>query len=403
MASESESFTIQFVIDDLKGIKQHDPTSQCIFRVPKTLLNEKKEAYIPQAIGLGPYHWPESAGHRDEIELLKTEAASKIYHRMGDTNFRSMFGTILDKDQETRKKYDQEICWDANSFASFIITDACFLVEVLTKFSNKQVREDEDKDWPRIDRVLTRKRNHPLLNEIVKDMLKMESQLPLWLLQNVHEKTVEQGGDVFSNVIRMMWRSYVKSLHIKEAKENRENFRSVENLKSLGIKFRNCAGGISSIHFDIYKFILYIPYLRIDDRLEVMLRNLIAFEICSSMEDKAVTRYVLFMRNLISTGTDVSILENEGIITNKLGSDDEASQLFNSITKSIQSTAYAPIDYAEKGISIYCQRKWQVLWAQFWMIDCSQPWLVVSFVAATILLLMTAAQVVCLFHSCTVK
>eukprot|EP01018_Ginkgo_biloba_P000840 Gb_37289 [translate_table: standard] len=521
--TESEPLIIQVMVDDFKIIKQQDLTSACVFRVSKTLKRkEDDEAYVPQVVTLGPYHFQDSISlGNHEIESLKTEVASKMYHRMGDSNFRSMVRMILHKDQEIRDCYGEQLRWDPQALVSIMVTDACFVLEVLIQLVG--MREDED--WPGIDTILNRKYYHPFFNEIVKDMLKIENQLPLYLLREVLEKS--QGlteehknmyGDYFESALlklypfvamgfrwtyrpldlgdkrhilellhsyivgewdgdcirihrriaslwkylllpilffpcfmtRMMWRSYVKSLYIKQdakdkgennsrsasdwinllllipfylcliprmlwrsyvkfvnkedvGKTDRENFRSVTNLKSVGIKFRNCNGGIRAIHFDIYNFILYLPHLRIDDRSEVLLRNLIAFEISSSMGDKPVTRYVHFMSNLLSTRKDVTILKNEGIITNKLGSDEEASQLLNLITKSLPSSTFSPLDYAERQLNIHCKIKLQVLWAQFWTIDCSHPWLVVSFVGAALLLLMTAVQVMCLFYSCNDK
>eukprot|EP01018_Ginkgo_biloba_P000846 Gb_37284 [translate_table: standard] len=492
---DSESEPIEVIIESLTSSEQQDRTTPCVLKVPKTLIKENEEAYVPQVITLGLYHVPEFAGLRDEIELLKTEVTSKMRHRMGDTKFSSMLLMIQHKSRKIMHSYDFQIArWNAEQLLYIMVPDFCIVLEVLTKLSTKQ--EDERK-WPRIDRILNRKRYHPLLNDIIKDMLKMENQLPLWLLLEMTEfysdcysfsftsalknlspfveikprlewpqdflsgkthildllheyivggiesskrenpdstrplEPVDGAQDAFHRpfnffgcrrsvldwiyilllipffpcfLTRKIWLSYVKSLNINEAAEDdREIFRSAENLKCLGIKFRNRDGGISGIEFDIYKFILYLPHLRIDDRTEVVLRNLIALEISSSMEEKPVTRYVHFMSNLLSTRKDVSILRKDSIVTNKLGSDKEASKLLNSITKSIESASFPPIDIAEKGVNIYCERNWQIWWAQFWRIDCSQPWLVVSFMAATLLLLMTAAQVVCLFRSCTVK
>eukprot|EP01018_Ginkgo_biloba_P000777 Gb_17030 [translate_table: standard] len=359
---------IKVIIESLTVSEKQDWTSPCIFRVPKTLREQRTKAYIPRVITLGPYHFPVSSAIGDEIQLLKTEVTSKMRRQQGDDKFSLVVAMIQQNEKKIRDSYDiQKKTWD---LVYIMVPDVCFVLEVLDKFSDKQRPENEDEHWPRVDRILNRKRRHHLLNGIVKDMLKMENQLPLWLLR-------------------------------KEAvKEDRRTFRSVENLKSVGIKFRNRDGGIASIEFDIYNFILYLPHLRIDDRSEVLLRNLILFEITSSMGNKPVTRYVHFMSKLMYDGTDVSILENEGIITNKLRSDEEACELLKCIIWSIEATNFGPIDEAEKGVSIYCERKWQVRWAQFWRIDCSQPWLVISFVAATFLLLLTATQVVCLFLSC---
>eukprot|EP01018_Ginkgo_biloba_P000845 Gb_37285 [translate_table: standard] len=450
-------------IDEFIASEIQHRTSPCIWRVPKTLRKGHDAAYVPQVIALGPYHFSlrketeevmspysfsQSSVRFDEvdaIELLKTEATRKMRLRKGDDKFFSMVEMIREKMKKIMDDYDilQEK-WNTLQLGSIVVQNVCFVLEVLTKFSNKQVREDEDRDWPRIDSILNRKRHHPLWNEIVKDMLKMEKQLPLWLLREViqmnegieeHRKVYEdyfesalyklspflENGhnesyrprdlcdirhmlellhsyivrepsqcsareseqtlfhQIYSKlriiyffpciVVNQIWRSYVKDLHVKEipsSTAHRKRIRSVESLKILGIKFENCDGGISNIDFDIYKFIVKLPHLRIDRRSEVMLRNLIAFELLSSsMEEKPVTRYVHFMSDLLCSGKDVFSLQHDGIITNHLGSDEEVSQMLDSITKSTETTTFAPIDAAERGLNIYCKRRWQVKWAQF--------------------------------------
>ncbi|GLJ36288.1 hypothetical protein SUGI_0728500 [Cryptomeria japonica] len=46
---------------------------------------------------------------------------------------------------------------------------------------------DERNPLPRIDSILSRNRHHPLLNDIVKDMFKMENQIPFGNLDKIRE------------------------------------------------------------------------------------------------------------------------------------------------------------------------------------------------------------------------
>ncbi|GLJ11964.1 hypothetical protein SUGI_0181090, partial [Cryptomeria japonica] len=70
-----------------------------------------------------------------------------------------------------------------------ITRDACLVLQVLERF-RKDEDEDEDEDAEdsgsaSIDRILSRERHHPLLTEIVKDMVMMENQLPFWTLKEI--------------------------------------------------------------------------------------------------------------------------------------------------------------------------------------------------------------------------
>eukprot|EP01018_Ginkgo_biloba_P000853 Gb_15961 [translate_table: standard] len=512
-----------------------------IFRVPKTLLNENKKAYIPQVISLGPYHFKETK-RLDEMEMLKSQVARKMHQRLIDRRkhdfksvvheiiqqkdhlptgfesvvdetiqqtehgFKSIVNMIERREEDIRHCYDEEITPDRKVLSWMMARDVCLVLEVLKKYSDTQEGDTEWREWPRIDRILNRKRYHPLLNEIVKDMFKMENQLPLWLLldlfrfrnlkyedyfkkalenltplikykpstlsevcdlsqdshllkllhgyivgrysktdghtnpaigeaakgdasklQSVSEHTtlsdfllccvpllIWQGCKKYFAILLgcmiilvcspccipwLIWQGCKKYFALP--KSNRGNVPSAEELSYVGVEFKKCSGGISEIRFEKKSSTLYLPHFKVDERSEVLLRNLMALEISS--QEKPITRYAIFMNDLINNSRDVSIFRKYDIIVNQLGSDEEAAKLWNCITKSMGSPAFRPIDDAAKQVNAYRKRKLKVLWAQFRMIHCSEPWVVVSVVAATFLLLMTVVQVACLFHSCMIK
>eukprot|EP01018_Ginkgo_biloba_P000852 Gb_37280 [translate_table: standard] len=483
-----------------------------IFRVPKTLLNENEAAYIPGVITLGPYHFKETK-QLDEMEMLKSQVARKMHQRLvvrekhgfksvvnekilqqtehgfesvvdetiqqTEHGFKSIVKMIEQKEKQIRHCYDEEITPDSKVLAWMMARDVCLVLEVLRKYSDE--KEDDITEWPRIDRILNRKRHHPLLNEIVKDMFKMENQLPLWLLldlfnfQNLNYEdyfkkalenltplreykpsTLSEVCDLSqdSHLLKLLhgyvvgrysktdckgessrreweaakgdasvskhttlsdfllgcaiilcspfcvpWLIWQKYFAVPKSKTR--NVPSVEELRYVGVEFKKCSGGISEIRFEKKSSTLYLPHFKVDERSEVLLRNLMALEISS--QEKPITRYAIFMNDLINNSRDVSIFRKYEIIVNQLGSDEEAAKLWNSITKSMGSPAFGPIDDAAKEVNAYRKKKLKVLWAQFQMIHCSKPWVTVSVVAGAFLLLMTIVQVACLFQSCTVQ
>ncbi|XP_059064926.1 putative UPF0481 protein At3g02645 [Cryptomeria japonica] len=558
---KKDSEWVVAVESSLKGeTRPHKSQHGLIHSVPKSLYSRNnRKFYLPQAIFFGPYHFKQEDVGNNDMELLKSEVARKMHGRIignGDTKgLKSVVEKFMEKDNQDRikKSYAKEFKLSSEVCAWMIVRDACFVIEVLNRFREDKVQEHEDEDEdaeesvsPFIDSILSRKRHHPLLTEIVKDMLKMENQLPFWVLEIVGLCTVgfndddhlrsigflteEIGSDIVGSnendqfqsssvwfefalkklspievaerpgqkykerfhilqllhdyivdrqvpnkpklpqysswsyfryeildclivclieeelsdkpatkilkcrrcmkllfqvsgfvitllvlspvlvilfvwgIIFAIWYS-IKNYISAKVEEKGLHVPTVEELKRVGVKFKNSDGGkkigVSDIKFKDSK--LYLPKINIDNRSEVILRNLIALEICSQNEQKPITRYALLMNDLVNTSGDVGILRREGIITSSLGSDDEIAQLWNFMVTATEMPRYDSIDKACEFINRYRKQLWKVLWAQFVMLHCSKPWLFLSLLAGVTFLLLTLVQVICLFQSCQLK
>ncbi|KAH9289494.1 hypothetical protein KI387_033611 [Taxus chinensis] len=89
----------------------------------------------------------------------------------------------------------------------------------------------------------------------------------------------------------------------------------------------------------------------------------------------------------VDSEENVAVQREAGIIKNDMGSSKEAAQVFNSLSKEIiYSVGCKPIDDVRMGLHKYTKRKYKILWREF--------------VTATLLLLMTVVQVLCLFYKC---
>ncbi|GLJ20027.1 hypothetical protein SUGI_0363180 [Cryptomeria japonica] len=152
-----------------------------------------------------------------------------------------------------------------------------------------------------------------------------------------------------------------------KAEKNERHVPTVGELDKIGVNLKALKSkGISRIEFKSKSSTLYLPKFTVDDRSEVIVRNLLVMETHWEDTEKVITRYVVFMNDLISTSLDVARLRTEGIIVNKLGSDDDVARMWNSVT--IPATGipkYDQIDTACTKINAYRRKWWRVLWSQF--------------------------------------
>eukprot|EP01018_Ginkgo_biloba_P007520 Gb_28782 [translate_table: standard] len=466
------------VKESLEVVVSTDLESVCIYTVPNTLLNRYSESYIPRVVSLGPYHFgKQELAH---IERLKSEAACQIQRTLQPNySFVSIVEMIQSNEQKIRNCYDRKIAWDEEVFGWMMARDASFVFQSLCNF-HKTMRGEQ------LIEPLDIERQDPVLKDVVKDIVKLENQIPLFVVRRLfkmlnrppdsHQFTFDEMmlfacaylcpilykdntiprlsrpakkghvleclrcyivGDSHDISFRFQPRktskvplsSYLprfcfKCLDlipkpIRHCSTNNGGNKTADEegimsdphtlptaaeLKNAGIKFKRCSGGIREIKFDKSKSTLYLPHLLVNDISDVVMRNLIALEIYSSSvkkKEKGITRYAHMMNELVDTSKDVGVLRKAGIITCRLGSDEQVAQLLNSLTESTWRSYFGPIDKASKDVKEYYGNKWNILWAQFREANCSKPWLLASGVAATILLLLTVTQVVCLFVTCS--
>ncbi|KAG9441101.1 hypothetical protein H6P81_016955 [Aristolochia fimbriata] len=173
----------------------------------------------------------------------------------------------------------------------------------------------------------------------------------------------------------------------------RESIPSARRLKEVGVRFRaKNDPGFSNITF--HKGVLQLPFLRIDNNTEIILRNMVAWEQCHFNVGGYFTSYCIFMDYLVNAVEDVHILQNERIIEQRLGSEEQVASLFNGLSTNIAYIAYEN-DFLlglYRDLNNYCGNRFN-LWRAKLLVDYfSSPWAIISVIAAIFLLLMTAIQ-----------
>ncbi|KAJ7966218.1 Plant protein of unknown function (DUF247) [Quillaja saponaria] len=165
-----------------------------IFNVPKTLISSKQEAYTPQVISLGPYH------HRRlelfEMERYKLTSAKQVQKNMKPgTKFRDLVDQIVCHDVQTRACYHRYLDFDHETLAWMFAMDASFLLEYLQTFccySSPNIAS-EGSTISTISSVVNNHlmvidytRRRTMHQEILRDVIMLENQIPLFLLREVH-------------------------------------------------------------------------------------------------------------------------------------------------------------------------------------------------------------------------
>lgn len=138
---------------------------------------------------------------------------------------------------------------------------------------------------------------------------------------------------------------------------------------------------------------LQIPRLLIHDGTKSLFLNLIAFEQCHLDCSNDITSYVIFMDNLINSPEDVGYLHYRGIIEHWLGSDAEVADLFNRLCQEVVfdiNNSY--LSLLSEEVNRYYNHRWNTWCASLRHNYFSNPWAIISLVAAVVLLLLTLAQ-----------
>ncbi|GLJ34730.1 hypothetical protein SUGI_0698900 [Cryptomeria japonica] len=167
--------------------------------------------------------------------------------------------------------------------------------------------------------------------------------------------------------------------------------------------FEPICSAIRWIRFDEKTSTLYLPQIRITPDSDLIMRSIVAMEV--SIKDRydpmPMTMFCKFIDELIDNEEDVAVLRKADVIKNFLGSNHQVAYLFNSLPQGIPYRSNCKvIDDVRRGLHKYTKRKYKILWSEFVSAYFSKPWLVAGSMAATLLLLMTVAQVFYLFFTC---
>ncbi|GLJ35877.1 hypothetical protein SUGI_0720060 [Cryptomeria japonica] len=157
-----------------------------VFGVPSELLSVKPEAYIPQCVSIGPYHHWRS-------QLLEMErnkmAAAQRFEKTITGKFEDVVEEVKKYDWQIRNCYHKYLDYKKETLAWLMAMDASFVLDCL-QFQVQQADQASLQAVSHVKylgRVLDPAGRSAIHNTIMRDLMMLENQLPLFLLQKLLE------------------------------------------------------------------------------------------------------------------------------------------------------------------------------------------------------------------------
>lgn len=408
----------------LDNILLHLPTSPCkptIFRVDDNLRCLNQNLYDPKLVSVGPFH--HGKDHLQKMQHHKLKYLKFLLKRRKESSVDKYVMAMRSLEEKVRSCYAEAVELSPDELVEMLILEACFVVELIRKYAFDHLREADDTIF----------QYEQVLSQVRHDLILVENQIPIFVLDQmftmtrtgdpdddflylihlfigdmspwpeasqVVEKLSLRNVDHLLGLVHHIWcSSFAKmkanrSIKTEEEEEKMMAMNSATELQEAGMKFDKCTkSNILDIRFS--KGTMKIPGFAVSDETESTFRNLITYE--HSFVDnhpKYVTDYLFFLQCLINSSKDVEILRRHGILTNYLGDDRMVYQMFNRLGKNVLiSTDFCYAEVYDK-VNGHCRRRRNRWMAMLRHNYFNSPWAMISFLAASMLLLFTLTQTV---------
>ncbi|KAG1367035.1 UPF0481 protein [Cocos nucifera] len=389
-------------------------TNPSILRVPTRFKEQNPEHYGPKVVAIGPYH-------RDNSELLIKDEAKwwcvNQFVSQYSLNLPNWLLHMTSREREARSYYSEDVSMDRHSFLEMLLLDGCFIFMAFKAMRGFKF----DLEWPS--------------DQIMLDLLMLENQIPFFVLLQIYDGIGgEQGfrkftGGSYGPIIAyaLSWLDQTKMrnvqdppnipdpvlpllhlfhLYLHPARFNPDNIVRQKMLDHVfptptvvpsatglhdrsAVNFKKVSGSILDITFR--NGVMKIPFLELNDGVKTILHNLIAFEQCYRQIEPRVTTYAEFMNCLINKESDADLLESCGILLNRLPTSNDAAFFFSKLSPRAKIRSIYLKSLTAK-VKIYHEETWNRWRADLKLNYFSNPWVTISVLAATALLILTFMQ-----------
>ncbi|KAK1282506.1 UPF0481 protein [Acorus calamus] len=200
------------------------------------------------------------------------------------------------------------------------------------------------------------------------------------------------GGGPMTTMINKIWHPRSRTWGAQT-----KGIPSVTELKELGVKFKpkKIAMSFLNVTFDFQKGVMEIPPLILYPYTQTTLRNIIAFEQCFGAGENNLTHishYVILVAFLVGSSADISALQDEEIVLNWLGSQEEVLTVLKQLRSEVVDTAKDRFADMYNQINMYRRfrlNRYRVILCRDYF---GNPWSICSVFAAIVLFVLTAMQ-----------
>ncbi|PIA51240.1 hypothetical protein AQUCO_01100226v1 [Aquilegia coerulea] len=413
------------------------PSSQCcIYRIPECLRILSEDAYVPKIVSLGPFH-------RDKEGLKAMEEHKKWYlHALlyrtstPDKCLKDFLTAIQTMETQIRASYGEPVNLSSDEFVEMILLDSCFVIELLYNYGRVDLRDDNDPiyiaSW--------------MLSSLKHDIILLENQLPFFVLTRLFYmiRDPDNGDLLLDEYVQYFFRDVLPPVELhkrrfrrqtnhlldllrnhffqftkrnEEAEYTYEDQRTVQieegeytyedqhiecatELSNAGVKFVavHFADSLLDISFN-EKGVFKIPLFFLDETVSYLFGNLIALEQCDNDYSSYVSSYIVLLDSLVSSPKDVKLLRAEGIIDSFFRDDEHVFLIIKKLSKGTIVSKYYFAGLCHQVNAYYHSdwRKWRANLKRNYVNTLKRdyfntPWAFISFVAATVLLVLTFVQ-----------
>ncbi|KAF9618091.1 hypothetical protein IFM89_000042 [Coptis chinensis] len=385
---------------------------QSIYKLHNFIKCRNENIYEPLLVSIGPYH--HGNDQLKAMEVHKRRAMCHFTKRSG-VPIQDYKNALMEDVQILKESYDQldEIyCKDSNKFVELMMVDGCFILEFMDILSGAP------KDYAPNDPIFSYYGCITHYNCLMRDMLLLENQLPYLVLEKLvsvseFRHQVNKEMMMFASNKdpgRHMLDMYMKGLFQGGPSSESEEIinLSASQLDLVQIRFRK-ADSFSNISYDVKEATLRIPHININDYSISTFMNLKAFELRGTI-GRDFNSYIRLMDSLIESPKDVKLLQSKGIIENCLGSDDAVVKLLKDLARDTVVDKNCKSYVARQKITEHYKeimrrrdqnnKQWDKRLKRRvgeWLLNLqetyfSNPWSIISVVAAACLLGLTVIQ-----------
>ncbi|XP_013589088.1 PREDICTED: putative UPF0481 protein At3g02645 [Brassica oleracea var. oleracea] len=153
----------------------HEQVAVSIFTVPKALMCTHRDSYTPQRVSVGPYHClkPEL----QETERYKLTIARKFRNNSKSFRFHDLVEKLQSLEVKIRACYHKYIALSDETLLWIMAIDSSFLIEFLKVYYG----------FGKVETLINRVGH----NEILRDVMMLENQIPLFVLRKALEVQLE--------------------------------------------------------------------------------------------------------------------------------------------------------------------------------------------------------------------
>ncbi|KAJ4809672.1 hypothetical protein LUZ62_022238 [Rhynchospora pubera] len=409
-------------------------------RVPHIVRETHKDLYEPRVVSIGPYHWGKES--LQAMEVHKPRCLIDFLERNPGVGVEAYVEKIRELEDRARRCYSETINLSKDEFVEMLLLDGCFLLEFFYRVRSREPHILLDAGWG--------------TKTIICDLLLFENQIPFFVVETLYSintcyesdresllyllhpssisPDLEAKGKIY-HLLHLYYQWFVpgrisrsrrlsqssistaspKSLFSSESprsrriiswlgsrsRSNKKSFTPMRSipcateLREAGVTFRRKESASDTFDITFQDGVMEIPTLPIDSVRRVFYLNLAAFERSCSMLEHDLMSYVALMDSLINSNKDVVLLQRCGIINNMLLNEDEVAVLFN------QLGAWSMLDSDKHyfaslftDVQRYYNSRWHKYRAKLMHDYFSNPWSVLSVVAAIVLLVFSALQAI---------